>query len=52
MEGTSQKVTLPVELDMENKGCSQKDISSMVKPYIEPPIYPSTCVLILWATAS
>ena len=38
-EGTSQKVTLPLELDMENKGCSLFDISSMVKPYIEPPIY-------------
>ena len=39
MEGTSQKVTLPVELDMENKGCSLFDISSTVKSHIEPPIY-------------
>ena len=39
MKGTSQKVTLPLELDMENKGCSLFDISGMVKPYIEPPIY-------------
>ena len=39
MKGTSQKVTLPLELDMENKGCLLFDISSMVKPYIEPPIY-------------
>ena len=39
MKGTSQKVTLPLELDMENKGCSLFYISSMVKPYIEPPIY-------------
>ena len=40
MKGTSQKVTLPVELDMENKGCLLFDISSMVKLYIELPIYP------------
>ena len=39
MEGTSQKVTLPVKLDMENKGCLLFDISGMVKPYIELPIY-------------
>ena len=39
MKGTSQKVTLPLEQDMENKGCSLFDISGMVKPYIEPPIY-------------
>ena len=39
MKGTSQKVTLPLELDMENKGCSLFDISGMVKPYIEPPMY-------------
>ena len=39
MEGISQKVTLPVELDIENKGCLLFDISSMVKPYIELPIY-------------
>ena len=39
MKGTSQKVTLPLELDMENKGCSLFDISGMVKPYIEPSIY-------------
>ena len=39
MKGTSQKVTLLLELDMENKGCSLFDISGMVKPYIEPPIY-------------
>ena len=39
MKGTSQKVTLPLKLDMENKGCSLFDISSMVKPYIEFPIY-------------
>ena len=39
MKSTNQKVTLPVELDMENKGCSLFDISSMVKPYIELPIY-------------
>ena len=39
MKGTSQKVTLPVKLDMENKGCSLFDISGTVKPYIELPIY-------------
>ena len=39
MKGTSQKVTLPLELDMESKGCSLFDISGTVKPYIEPPIY-------------
>ena len=39
MKGTSQKMTLPLELDMENKGCLLFDISGMVKPYIEPPIY-------------
>ena len=39
MKGTSQKVTLPLELDMENKGCLLFDISGTVKPYIEPPIY-------------
>ena len=39
MKGTSQKVTLPLKLDMENKGCLLFDISSMAKPYIEPPIY-------------
>ena len=39
MKGTSQKLTLPVKLDMENKGCSLFDISGTVKPYIEPPIY-------------
>ena len=39
MKGTSQKVTLPLELDMENKGCSLFDISGIVKSYIEPPIY-------------
>ena len=39
MRGTSQKVTLPLELDMENKGWLLFDISSMVKPYIKPPIY-------------
>ena len=39
MKGTSQKVTLPHGLDMENKGCSLFDISGMVKPYIEPTIY-------------
>ena len=39
MEGTSQKVTLPVKLDMENKGCSLFDISGTVKPYIELPIH-------------
>ena len=39
MKGTSQKVTLPLELDIENKGCSLFDISGTVKLYIEPPIY-------------
>ena len=39
MEGISQKVTPPVELDMENKGCLLFDISGTVKPYIELPIY-------------
>ena len=39
MKGTSQKVTLPPKLDMENKGCSLFDISGTVKPYIEPPIH-------------
>ena len=39
MKGTSQKVTLSLKLDMENKGCLLFDISGMVKPYIEPPIY-------------
>ena len=39
MKDTSQKVTLPFKLDMENKGCSQFDINGMVKPYIEMPIY-------------
>ena len=48
MKGTSQKVTLPLKLDLENKGCSLFDISGKVKPYIEPPY---TCVPILWATA-
>ena len=33
MEGTSQKVTLPVKLDLENKECSLFDISGMVKPW-------------------
>ena len=40
MKGTSQKVTLSLELDMENKGCLLFDISGMVKPYIEPPNIP------------
>ena len=39
MKGTSQKVTLPTELDMESIGCLLFDISSTVKPYIEQPIY-------------
>ena len=39
MKGTSQKVTLPVKLDMENKKFLLFDISSMMKPYIEPHIY-------------
>ena len=39
MKGTSEKVTLPLELDMENKGCSLFDISGTVKACIEPPIY-------------
>ena len=39
MKGTSQKATLPLKLDMQNKGCSLFNISGMVKPYIEPPIY-------------
>ena len=39
MKGTSQKVTLPLKLDMENKGHLLFDISGMVKPYIESPIY-------------
>ena len=39
MKGTSHKVILPVELDMENKGCSLFDISGIMKPYIEAPIY-------------
>ena len=39
MKGTSQKVTLPVKLDMENKGCLLFDISGMRKPYLKPPIY-------------
>ena len=42
MKGTSQKVTLPLKHDMENKGCSLFDINGMVKPYIEPPHIP-TC---------
>ena len=32
MKGTSQKVTLPLKLDMENKGCLLFDISGTVKP--------------------
>ena len=39
MKGTSQKLTLHVKLDMENKGCLLFDISRTVKPYIELPIY-------------
>ena len=39
MKGTSQKVTLSLKLDMENKGCLLFNISGPVIPYIEPPIY-------------
>ena len=39
MKSTSQKVILPIKLEMENKGCLLFDISGTVKPYIELPIY-------------
>lgn len=39
MWGTSQKITLPVTLDMEQKGCALFEITGKVSPHTEKPLF-------------
>ena len=37
MHGITEKVTFPIPLDMEGKGCALFDIRGKVKPFINEP---------------
>ena len=44
MRGIIEKVTFPIPLDMERKGCTLFDIRGKVKPFTSEPFF---CVPIL-----
>ena len=44
MCGITEKVTFPIPLDMERKGCALFDIRGKVKPFTNEPLF---CVPIL-----
>ena len=39
MRGITEKVTFPIPLDMERKGCTLFDIRGKVKPFINEPLF-------------
>ena len=39
MHGITEKVTFPIPLDMERKGCTHFDIRSKVKPFTNEPLF-------------
>ena len=39
MRGITEKVTFPIPLDMERKGCTLFDIRSKVKPFTNEPLF-------------
>ena len=42
MHGITEKVTFPIPLDMERKGCALFDIRGKVKPFTNEPLFLST----------
>ena len=39
MHGITEKVTFPISLDMERKGCALFDIRGKVKPFTNEPLF-------------
>ena len=39
MHGITEKVTFPIPLDMEGKGCAHFDIRGKVKPFTNEPLF-------------
>ena len=39
MHGITEKVTFPIRLDMEGKGCAHFDIRGKVKPFTKEPLF-------------
>ena len=40
MHSITEKVTFPIPLDMEGKGCALFDIRGKVKPFTNKPLFP------------